>query len=187
MRILLLRHAKSSWDHPGLRDHDRPLAGRGERAAPAMGAHFASSDLRIDRVISSTAERAIATARLFCESFDQQTPLTSHAGLYHADELTLLSIAIEGAHGDEGGRVMLVGHNPGMHDLALLLCCEGDPDDVARMHAKFPTGALAEFDLPLQQMVGRQSVTQLQAQLPAGRLVRFIRPKDLPGAKELRV
>ncbi len=143
-----------------------------------MGAHFAGTDLRIDRIISSTAARALATARLFRQSFNDQIPLTSHAGLYHAGELTLLSLAGEEAGGDEGARIMLVGHNPGMHDLALLLCSEGHPDDVARLQAKFPTGALAEFDLPVQRMMDRQ---------PEARLVRFVRPKDLPKARELRL
>lgn len=148
-----------------------------------MGEHFTATDLRIDRIISSTAARAIATARLFRESFDDQIPLTSHAGLYHADELTLLSIAIDEAGGDEGTSVMLVGHNPGMHDLALLLCGEGDPDDVARIHAKFSTGALAEFDVPVKQTMDVRRAGQVRA----GRLLRFVRPKDLLNAVELRL
>lgn len=146
-----------------------------------MGAHFAGTNLRIDRIISSTAARALATARLFLEAFDDQTPLTSRRDLFHAGPKTLLSVALEEAGGDEDSNVMLVGHNPGMHDLARFLCSEGQPGDVARLNAKFPTGALAEFDLKSQPLAPSQT------QLPAGRLVRFVRPKDLATAKELRL
>jgi len=177
MRILLLRHAKSSWDTPGLRDHDRPLARRGERAAPAMGAYFADTDLRVDRIVSSTAVRAQSTTRLFQESFDHRIPLTSHRDLYHADRMDLLAVALEEAGSDDDARIMLVGHNPGMHDLALFLCGEGEPEKVARLRSKFPTAALAEFDLP--------GYTGANAQPGAGRLLRFVRPKDLPAAREL--
>lgn len=181
MRILLLRHAKSSWDNPGLRDHDRPLALRGERAAPAMGAHFAGTDLRVDRIVSSTATRAWSTARLFQASFDNQIPLTSRRDLYHAGPNDLLAIAMEEASMNDAARIMLVGHNPGMHDLALFLCGEGEPHEVARLRAKFPTGAMAEFDLPGLPIADVQPRSKSQA----GRLLHFVRPKDLPMAKEL--
>lgn len=180
MRILLLRHAKSSWDHPGLRDHDRPLAPRGERAAPAMGRYFAGSDLRVDRILTSTATRAASTARLFADAFDGSLSVTARDDLYHADEMDLLSIVLDEASGDRDARLMLVGHNPGMHDLALFLCGDGDPHQVERLERKFPTGALAEFALP-----GSPSASGLEA--GAGRLVRFVRPKDLPEARRLRI
>ncbi|NKI34173.1 histidine phosphatase family protein [Wenzhouxiangella sp. XN79A] len=173
MRILLLRHAKSSWDTPGLRDHDRPLARRGERAAPAMGAYLAGTDLRVRRIVTSTAARAESTARLFREAFDPGIPMTSRRDLYHADVGNLLTIALEEADGDDDARILLVGHNPGMHELALFLCGEGDPEEIARLQTKFPTGALAEFDLP-----GRATG---EIQPDSGRLLRFVRPKDLPG------
>lgn len=179
MHILLLRHAKSSWDQPRLRDHDRPLAPRGRRAAPALGSHFAGSGLRIDRIVASTAARAAATARLFAEAFDDSVPLSFRPDLYHADEMDLLAIAVEEADGRPDAHVMLVGHNPGMHDLALLLCGHGDADLVARLQWKFPTGALAEFDLP--------GLPGSEFEPETGRLVRFVRPKDLPGARDLRL
>jgi len=178
MRILLLRHAKSSWDQPGLPDHDRPLAPRGERAAPAMGAHLAETDLRIDRIISSTAVRALSTARLFREAFNQSIPLTTRRDLYHADPDSILAIALEEAGGNPEARILLVGHNPGMHELAVQLCSEGEPDQIDRLQAKFPTGALAEFDLP--DWGGENELTAVPS---AVRLVRYTRPKDLPGAR----
>jgi phosphohistidine phosphatase len=177
MRLLLLRHAKSSWDNVRLSDHDRPLARRGERAAPAMGAHFAGTDLRVDRIVSSTAVRAESTARLFRDAFGRQIPLTRRRDLYHAADRDILAIAREEVGSDEDVRIMLVGHNPGMHDLACFLCGAGEPDEIARLRAKFPTASLAEFDLP------RRPAQNVDAN--SGRLVRFVRPKDLPAAEEL--
>jgi len=179
MRILLLRHAKSSWDTPGLTDHDRPLARRGQRAAPAMGAHFAGTGLRVDRIVSSTAARARSTARLFRKAFDERIPLTERRDLYHADRIDLLSIAVEEAKGEDDARILLVGHNPGMHDLAMFLCGEGESEDIARLEAKFPTCALAEFDLP-----GNSTV---HLQRGACTLLRFVHPRDLPTQKGPRL
>jgi len=173
MRILLLRHAKSAWDNPGLQDHDRPLAERGLLAAPAMGRHFVGSDLRIDRIASSTAERAWATARLFRDDFDAQISLTRRRDLYHADSSSLLRIALEEAGRNDKASIMLVGHNPGMHNLAVRLGGEGEPSQLASLQVKFPTAALAEFDLSIKAMVDVRQAT--------GRLLRYVRPKDLPG------
>lgn len=144
-----------------------------------MGRYFAGSDLRIDRILTSTAVRAAATARLFAEAFDPALPLTSRRDLYHAGETEMLEIAMEEAGRDADARIMLVGHNPGMHDLALLLCGRGDPTQIERLQWKFPTGALAEFDLP--------GLSGPEVEARSGRLVRFVRPKDLPQAGELRL
>ena len=144
-----------------------------------MGSHFAGSDLRIDRIVTSTAARASATARLFADAFDASLPLTSRPDLYHADETDMLAIALEEAEGDPDARVMLVGHNPGMHDLALFLCGDGDADAIQRLQWNFPTGALAEFDVP--------ELPATEPEPHTGRLVRFVRPKDLPGARRLRL
>jgi phosphohistidine phosphatase len=179
MRLILLRHAKSSWDDPDLRDHDRPLAPRGIRAAPAMGRHFADTDLQVDRIVSSTAARARATARMFVDSFGMEVPMVERSDLYHADDMDMLAIAREEWDGRPHTAVMLVGHNPGMHDLAVYLCEEGRGSLVDRLHRKFPTGALAEFELP----------DGLGDETPPGsaRLVQFVRPKDLPDAQRLRL
>ena len=179
MRLILLRHAKSSWDAPGLRDHDRPLASRGKRAAPAMGRHLVDSDLRIDRVLTSTAARAMSTALAFVEAFDPAVPVLERRDLYHADPWDMLEIARDAGLGRDFEHIMLVGHNPGMHDLALDLCGEGPDRQVRRLESKFPTGALAEFDLP------DGDPTKLGE--GAGRLVRFLRPKDLPDAEALEL
>jgi phosphohistidine phosphatase len=93
--------------------------------------------------------------------------------------MDILAVAMEEAGGDEDARILLVGHNPGMHDLARFLCSKGDADQVARLQAKFPTGALAELDLsgPFGSMLQEHSA----------RLLRFLRPKDLPNAGALKL
>lgn len=175
MRLVLLRHAKSSWDTPGLRDHDRPLAPRGLRAAPAMARHLRESDFSVDLVVTSTAVRARETIRLFLDELGGDIPLVESGDLFHAEPETLLQVAEEEGKGAES--VMLVGHNPGMHDLALSLCGDGDARLIHRLQRKFPTGALAEFDLP----------EALPSELPpnSATLLRFLRPKDLPRADSL--
>jgi phosphohistidine phosphatase len=144
-----------------------------------MGAHCAGTELRVDRIVSSTATRAWSTARRFQAAFDSQIPLASRRDLYHADAMDILAVALDEAGGDEDARILLVGHNPGMHDLARLLCGEGEADRAARLQAKFPTGALAEFDLP-----GLPAST---ARPHSARLLRFLRPKDLPNARALKL
>jgi len=148
-----------------------------------MGAHFSGSELRVDRIVSSTAARAWSTARLFQEAFDRQVPLASRRDLYHAGAMDLLAAALEEAHRGDQARVMLVGHNPGMHELAIDLCADGEADAVVRLRAKFPTGALAEFDLPGHPGRGIHPGSRV----PSGRLLRFVRPKDLPVARTLRL
>lgn len=142
-----------------------------------MGAHFRGTDLRVGRIVSSTAVRAGSTARLFQQAFDDRIPMTQRRDLYHADAMDLLAIAREEAGGDPEAAILLVGHNPGMHDLAMFLCGEGPPDPLARLRTKFPTGALAEFDLPVRPGDNIAAHT--------GRLIRFVRPKDLPDAKAM--
>ncbi len=174
MRILLLRHAKSAWDDPGLQDHDRPLAERGLRAAPAMGRHFAGSDLRIDRIVSSTAERAWATARLFGMPLDAPVSLTRRRDLYHADSSSLLRIALEEAGENDKASIMLVGHNPGMHDLAVRLCGEGQPSQLSRLQVRVSLQQRwPSLIFSIKAMMG---VRQAK-----GRLLRYVRPKDLRG------
>lgn len=146
-----------------------------------MDAHFAGTDLRVDRIVSSTAARAWSTAHLFQASFDNQIPVTSRRDLFHAGSMDILAIALEEASMNDDACIMLVGHNPGMHDLALFLCGKGEQHEVARLQTKFPTGALAAFDLPGLPMPDEQPGSQLQA----GRLLRFVRPKELPMAKDL--
>ena len=133
-RLWLLRHLKSSWDEPGLADHDRPLAPRGRKAGKRMRQWAAEHEVRPDLVLCSTAVRARATLDLVAPALG--TPeVEIEGGLYHAwadDLLERLRVVAPDLEG-----VLLIGHNPGLHELAALLAPPG-PE-------AFPTGALAEL------------------------------------------
>ena len=143
--LLLLRHAKSSWADPGLADHDRPLAPRGVRAAERVAHHIRSERVRPALVLCSSARRALDTLEAVKPAFAPQPDIVVDHDLYGAAARTLL----RRLHrvGPDVASVMIVGHNPGLHDLADDLAGDGDPAAIAQLHAKFPTGALATFDL----------------------------------------
>ena len=123
MRLTLLRHAKSSWSDPGLADHDRPLSKRGERDAPAMGARLASRGARPSAILSSTARRALATARRVADALDYpREDIRSSRRLYHADPREILRFITE--QPAARSEIIVVGHNPGFTDLANLLLPE---------------------------------------------------------------
>ena len=137
-RLLLLRHAKSSWDDPTLADHDRPLAPRGRKAAKRIGRHLRSEGITVSLVLCSSARRAR-------ETLDRVAPagrIEVESELYGASADQLLDRLRRLP--DDTGTVMLVGHNPAIQDLLLALVDE--PGDLAA--EKFPTGALATLAVP---------------------------------------
>ena len=125
--LLILRHAKSSWDDPGLRDHDRPLNRRGKRDAPRMGRLIADRDLIPDRIVSSTAVRARTTAALAAAEFDHDVEIETTRDLYGAHPDGYIEVAEE--RGGAAERLMVVGHNPGITALVSRLT------GVSRVHA----------------------------------------------------
>jgi phosphohistidine phosphatase len=171
-QLLLLRHAKSSWDDPRLGDHARPLSGRGRRAAAAMGRAMQELELVPDVVLVSSARRTLQTLEAL-EPWVESPLVERMDALYLAGAPQLLQVL----HGvaETARSVLLVGHNPGLHDLALLLI-GGRAAAMAtpltrRLAESYPTGSLAEF-----------AVTGGWRTLEAGggRLLRFLRPRDLP-------
>src|SRR5690348_2022253 len=134
-RMYLLRHAKSSWDDPQLADHDRPLAPRGRRAATRMGGYLREEGIHPALVLCSSARRARETQRRAAVGDDVRV----EEGLYGASAQELLARLRRVPRGVES--VMLIGHNPGMQDLALSLGRGGGAID--EIGVKFPTGALA--------------------------------------------
>ncbi|MGI9289884.1 MAG: SixA phosphatase family protein [Gammaproteobacteria bacterium] len=116
-RLILLRHAKSSWDNPNLRDFDRPLNKRGQRDAPSMGVLLKNNDIRPDVIISSDAKRAQTTARLVAAEIGYpDDDIRLNNALYLSSPNTMLDVLASEAANDKN--VMLVAHNPGMTDLA---------------------------------------------------------------------
>jgi phosphohistidine phosphatase len=167
--LYLLRHAKSSWDDPTLPDHERPLAARGRRAAPVMGAWLRDQARRPDAVICSTAIRARETWELAARDWPEAPEAELRRTVYDAGAPQLIAIA-QGAP-DSADTLLLIGHNPAMEEAAALLAGGGDTRALATMQSKYPTAAVAEltFDVDSWSEIGRDT----------GHLARFVRPKDL--------
>ena len=164
-RLLLLRHAKSSWDDPSLADRDRPLAPRGHQAAERMAGYLRSSGPAVDLVLSSPALRTTETLEHVRGAFGD-AEMVVEDGLYGATDVELLDRLHRLSEDVDG--VVLIGHNPGIQDLAIALAGRGD--DLERMRRKFPTGALA-----ILEFAGAWS-----GLVPGGaRLASFVTPKDL--------
>ena len=140
-RLYLLRHAKSSWEDPALVDHDRPLAGRGRRAAAAIADHLAEHQIVPEFVLCSTAVRTRETYERI-ETVLAGAPVHYERGLYAASDDDLLERLRSVP--DEFGSVLLIGHNPGIEDLALRLARPSPERD--KLVAKFPTAALATLE-----------------------------------------
>ena len=159
-KLLLLRHAKSSWDDASLADFDRPLNGRGRRAAPLMGALMRERQLRPDLIISSPATRARETIALVLEAARLETELRYDERIYEATASHLVEV-ISGVE-DDRQEVMLVGHNPGFEDLLERLTGES---------LRVPTGALARIALNAERWS--------EAGALGGRLEWLVKPKEL--------
>ena len=116
LRLILLRHGKSDWDDHRLDDFERPLAPRGLRDVPEMGRRLAERGETPELIISSSAVRAISTARAVARELGyREDRIISAAELYHAAPNTILSLVRQAP---AVGTLMVVGHNPGMTDLA---------------------------------------------------------------------
>jgi len=168
-QLLLLRHAKSAWDDPGLSDHSRPLTVRGRAAAGAMRQAMLGLALSPDVVLVSSARRTVQTLEAL-EPWEETPLIEPMDALYLATAPELLKIL----HGvaETARSVMVIGHNPGLHELAVLLTGSArDPADARRLSEGYPTGALAEFALsgPWGTLAAG-----------GGRLHRFLCPRDLP-------
>lgn len=148
--LLLLRHAKSSWDDPGLADYDRPLAKRGRKAAPLIGAEIARLGLRPDLILCSSAARTRETLALVLPALGAPPPeIVFDDAIYMATPTVLLGLLGKLPTGAGGpNTVMVVGHNPGLEELAELLVGGGNDAAQEQMAEKFPTGALAVFTFP---------------------------------------
>jgi phosphohistidine phosphatase len=144
MRILyLLRHAKSSWSDPTLHDHARPLAKRGRRDAKRIAKHLSRIGIEPELVLCSSAERTCETLELVRPALGATATVRLEPELYAATSAKLLE-RIRSVP-EEFASVMLIGHNPGLQDLVLVLASEGV--ELERLEAKFPTAALATLTL----------------------------------------
>lgn len=142
-RLVLVRHAKSSWDDETLDDHDRRLSPRGERALDLMRRHVSTLDLPTLFVLCSTATRAEATLNGLRPGLPDDAAIEHDRGVYDDDARSLLG-RIRRA-GDQHGSVMVVGHNPTLQDLACRLVADCDPADREQLEHKLPTGAIVSM------------------------------------------
>ncbi|MHA5052961.1 SixA phosphatase family protein [Streptomyces sp. SD15] len=143
-RLVVLRHAKSAWP-AGVADHERPLAPRGLRDAPAAGRALAEADCLPDLALCSTAVRARQTWELASRQWGTPPPVRLDRRLYGADVPELLAAVREVPDGIR--TLLLVGHNPGLEDLVLELAGESLDDALDVVRTKFPTSAIALLDL----------------------------------------
>lgn len=144
--LLLLRHAKSSWDDPALADFDRPLAQRGREAAPRMGRELARRSWLPDLALVSPSLRTRQTWALVAPELPRTVPVAFEDAIYEAPAERILA-AIR-AVPDAVAALLVVGHNPGFEDLAAMLAGkDSDAQALARMRRKFPTAALARLSV----------------------------------------
>lgn len=172
-RLMLLRHAKTENDAPSGRDQDRRLDNRGHRDAAEIGGWIGRHPPFPDLVLVSHAVRAHQTWEIAWEAMKELVPepqveLTPE--LYGADVSHLLE-TIRGACSADPQRLMVVGHNPGMHELALALAGSGDPAGRKALTDNLPTSGLAIFDFEIDDWT--------DVAFRRGRLVQFVSPKLL--------
>lgn len=168
-KLMLLRHAKSDWSDLSLDDFDRPLNVRGRKSVDLIARYMIRSRLKPNVIICSTAVRTRETVERLINGLACPLDVIYTDRLYEAGTATLFDIVRQIDSANDSA--MIVGHNPGLHAFSTLLMAEGQPDLLGRIRHKYPTGALAEFELapPLYQHVG-----------PAmAKLTSFVKPKDL--------
>jgi len=167
-QLLLLRHAKSSWDNPSLPDRERSLNKRGRKSAAAMRGAMRDLGLAPDVVLVSPARRTQETLAAL-EPWDETPLVEPMEALYLASAEQLLAI-LRGIS-ETVRSVLVIGHNPGMHELAAMLVAGPPkaPGEMALVNG-FPTAALAEFSIasPWRHLAAG-----------SGHLVRLLTPRDL--------
>ncbi|MGC2574842.1 MAG: histidine phosphatase family protein [Candidatus Nitrosopolaris sp.] len=159
--VLILRHAKSSWKHADVNDHDRPLNKRGKRDAPHMGELLQNEHLVPDLIISSTAKRASSTAKTVANAAGYEGDIALNQSLYAAAPTAYIDVLRNLSN--EYTRVLMVGHNPGLEQLVNMLSGEE--------HA-MPTCSLVHVQLRINSWTEINYKTK-------GMLLRMWKPRDL--------
>lgn len=167
--LTLLRHAKSGWDDPVARDFDRPLNPKGRRAAQAVGRHLKGEGLTFDHVVASPARRVEETIAEVEAGYGKALLPAWDRRAYLASSSTLLDLIRETP--PEFDRLLLIGHNPGLEDLVLLLVPDRSGPLRDSVEEKYPTASVAEMTFAVEDWpsVGPGGAT----------LTRFVRPRDL--------
>jgi phosphohistidine phosphatase len=167
--LTLLRHAKSDWHSSAASDFERPLNARGRKAARIVGRELKAQGLAFDSVVASPAARVVETIEGLAEGYGQALRPRFDERLYLGSAATLLNLIREADDGTE--HLLLVGHNPGFENLAMLLTREDGNGLRGELAKKYPTATVAEIALSIEHW--RDLAPE------AGELSRFIRPRDL--------
>lgn len=168
--LLILRHAKAANDSESGRDFDRPLNEQGREAADFLGKYLQAHHELPDLVCCSDALRTRETFLRIMDKLPRPLPVSYQNGLYLSSAGDLLDYV--NAIPEAAERVLLIGHNPGMHHLARILSGSGDAEALTALEYKFPTGGMAIIQFPPDskwQSIGPNS----------GKLTAFLRPKLL--------
>jgi phosphohistidine phosphatase len=168
--IYLLRHAKSSWQDPEAEDFDRRLSKRGREAAKSMANYVSTHRIVPAQILCSPALRTRETLEQMEAKLDAAIPIRFEKGVYNADAPALLRRLRRLS--DALPSVMIIGHNPGMERLALMLTGDGEATARDKLANKYPTGTLAILTAAADHW---HEIGPATARLEA-----FVRPKDLP-------
>lgn len=168
-RLLLFRHAKAERSEPGTEDRGRRLIERGRSDAAKIGAYMASHALIPDRVVASPSARTQETWKIAAKAFRPAPAAALMEHLYGATPHAILTVVKEVPAAMH--TLLVVGHNPGLHEVALMLVASGDIETRERLREKLPTSGLVIIDFALDDW------GKLHPQ--SGRLERFVTPKSL--------
>ena len=171
LRLMFLRHAKSSWPSSGMQDAARPLSERGQAAARLMGAYMAHHSLIPDRILCSPARRTRETWAGIATQWLANMDVVFDQRLYEATPQSILSV-IRVQH--DARTLLVIGHNPGLQGAAELLIAAGDVELRERLREKFPTAALAVIDFAIDRW---RTIHER-----SGRLDRYIVPRSVAAA-----
>ncbi|MGI9407838.1 MAG: SixA phosphatase family protein [Hyphomicrobiaceae bacterium] len=168
-RLILFRHAKSDWTASGAKDHARKLAPRGIVAAPLMASWLHDEGLAPDHILCSTAARTRQTLDLALTQWPKKPHVHFDKKLYLSSAERILQLIME--HGGDAETLMVIGHNPDLHDLTLSLVEPGQQSAVAAQIGKYPTAAMAIFNFEIDRWPDIAPGT--------GSLAAFEKPRDL--------
>jgi phosphohistidine phosphatase len=171
-RLLLVRHSTAEKARPGESDQDRMLSAEGRADAALIGAYLATHSFRPSHVLVSPAARTRDTWRQIAVSLRVAPDAKFDRRIYNAAAQTLFNVVAEAP--DEATSLLMLGHNPGLHELAVLLTASGDIDLRERLRENFPTSGIAIIDFQLE------SWPKLHPR--SGRLERFVSPKLIADA-----
>ncbi len=167
--LTLLRHAKSGWDDTVSRDFDRPLNAKGRRAATIIGRQMRTLSLAFDHVVASPAVRVVETLDEIVAGYGRTLAPDWDRQLYLASAGTILDLVRDLPRGVD--RALVIGHNPGLEDLVLLLTPDVTHPFRNAVEDKYPTASLAELQFDIDDWDDLTS--------GSARFTRFVRPRDL--------